>query len=295
MSATNALVSTNNNNKPKKNNNNTQVINFSNKGAAVTMNGKLSNNKGKIGNASANKTTTNTVAAVTMNGKLSNNKGKIGNASANKTTTMNGQNGRLPTTTNNGAAVGNGRSNNNPQGSFGPAVITPKLNNKPKNTKNPFGLVFNSNGEPNTINNPLFKANVKKYRPINNLFTATSNKTSGITLNLKNNRPFGYVIPMSAVKNNPNMNALVKIAGYKIKNNHFVHPLVGNSPNSLFVNNAPLPNNPQVKPPAAANINQNNRNRLKNYLKKCDELKNEYKSLLQRMKDINCNMNGIAQ
>ena len=100
------------------------------------------------------------------------------------------------------------------------------------------------------------------------------------------------------VNTNPNMKVLLNNAGYKNKQEHRVHPLVGNSPNNLFVNNAQLSNNPQVNPPAAANNNQS-RNQLKNYLKntqrRCEDLKNEYKDLLQRMKDINCNMNGIAQ
>jgi hypothetical protein len=179
-------------------------------------------------------------------------------------------------------------------GSFGPAVnaktnnknknaAVPSANAKSNNKTNPFGLVFSSNGAPKPVNNPLFQANVKKYRPINNLFTAAGKNTSGITRSMKNNRPFGYVIPMSVVKNNPNMKVLLKNAGYKEKNNHFVHPLVGNSPNSLFVNNAPAP----APAPTMTNTNKNNA--------ECLKLMGEYKSLLQRMKDSKCNMNGIAK
>jgi hypothetical protein len=165
-------------------------------------------------------------------------------------------------------------------------AAVPSANAKPTNKTNPFGLVFSSNGAPKVINNPLFQANVKKYRPINNLFTAAGKNTSGITRNMKNNRPFGYVIPMSTVKNNPNMKVLLKNAGYKEKNNHFVHPLVGNSPTSLFVNNAPAP----APAPTVTNTNKNNQNNAE-----CLKLMGEYKSLLQRMKDSKCNMNGIAK
>ena len=189
--------------------------------------------------------------------------------------------------------------NNNTNGNKVGPVVKANTNNTNKskngaapttnNKTNPFGLVFGSNGAPKVINNPLFQANVKKYRPINNLFTAAGKNTSGITRNMKNNRPFGYVIPLSAVKNNPNMQVLLKNAGYKEKNNHFVHPLVGNSPNSLFVNNAPAA--AKNNAPAAAKNNTKN-NKLN---AECLKLMGEYKSILQRMKDSKCNMNGIAK
>jgi hypothetical protein len=86
------------------------------------------------------------------------------------------------------------------------------------------------------------------------------------------------------VNTNPNMKVLLKNAGYKEKNNHFVHPLVGNNPNSLFVNNAPAPT------PAPTVTNTNNKNNAE-----CLKLMGEYKSLLQRMRDRKCNMNGIAK
>jgi len=277
MSAPNALVTANNNKNKQKNTNNAAaapVINFSKNGATVTMNGDRLNNNNKKNNASA---------APANNNK--NNKNKNNNTVAainfsknGATVTMNGN--RLNNNNKkNNAAAAPANNNKNKIGSFGP-VVNPKPNNKPNNTKNPFGLVFSSNGAPKMINNPLFQANVKKYRPIKNMFTAAGKNTSGIVLNRNNNRPFGYVIPKSMVNTNPNMKVLLKNAGYKEKNNHFVHPLVGNSPNSLFVNNAP----------AANNNKNNNKNNAE-----CLKLMGEYKSLLQRMKDSKCNMNGIAK
>ena len=256
------------------NKNNTPAINFSKNGATVTMNGNRLNNNNKKNNAAAapannkkNKNN-NAVAAinfskngatVTMNGNRLNNNNKKNNAAA------------APANKNKNAAV-------------------PSANAKPNNKTNPFGLVFSSNGAPQMISNPLFQANVKKYRPIKNMFTAAGKNTSGIVLNRNNNRPFGYVIPKSMVNTNPNMKVLLKNAGYKEKNNHFVHPLVGNSPNSLFVNNAPAP--APAPAPAVTNTSKNNNNKNN---AECLKLMGEYKSLLQRMKDSKCNMNGIAK
>ena len=204
-------------------------------------------------------------------------------SSSNAIVTTNNKNKNGAPVTMNGNRL-NKNNKGNKVGSFGPTV-----NAKTNNKTNPFGLVFASNGAPKVINNPLFQANVKKYRPINNLFTTAGKNTSGITRNMKNNRPFGYVIPVSAVKNNPNMQVLLKNAGYKEKNNHFVHPLVSASPNGLFVNNAPAV--AKNNAPAVAKNNAKN-NKLN---AECLKLKGEYKSLLQRMKDSKCNMNGIAQ
>ena len=129
----------------------------------------------------------------------------------------------------------------------------PKPNNKPNGNK----------GNKNTFTNPLFTANVRKYNPINNLFV---NKK--ITKNMKNNCPYGYVIPKSMVKNNPNMQVLLSNAGYVNRNNHFVHPSAKNRP--LFKANTPQNNNTE-----------------------CVKLIAEYKSLLQRMKDSKCKMNNL--
>ena len=334
MSSPNTIVAANrvgNKNNNKNNKNNTPAINFSKNGATVTMNGNRLNNKNKNNNTPAINFSKNG-ATVTMNGNRLNNKNNAA-ATANKTNN-NKNNNNTPainfskngaTVTMNGNRLNNKNNNKNNSknvagpsgknynknesllnnkgkklGSFGPAVnaktnnknknaAVPSANAKPNNNMNPFGLVFSSNGAPKMINNPLFQANVKKYRPIKNMFTAAGRNTSGIVLNRNNNRPFGYVIPMSVVKNNPNMQVLLKNAGYKEKNNHFVHPLVGASPNGLFVNNAPAP----APAPTVTNTNKNNKNNKNNA--ECLKLMGEYKSLLQRMKDSKCNMNGIAK
>ena len=265
MSSSNAIVTTNNKNK---------------NGAPVTMNGnRLNKNNNTKKNAGAAINFSKNGAPVTMNGNRLN---KNNNTKKNAGAAINFSKNGAPVTMNGNRLNKNNKGNK--VGSFGPTV-----NAKTNNKTNPFGLVFASNGAPKVINNPLFQANVKKYRPINNLFTTAGKNTSGITRNMKNNRPFGYVIPVSAVKNNPNMQVLLKNAGYKEKNNHFVHPLVSASPNGLFVNNAPAA--AKNNAPAVAKNNAKN-NKLN---AECLKLKGEYKSLLQRMKDSKCNMNGIAQ